>query len=223
MKKIIAFVSLIVISFVSLVVFQVIKFLSVSKGEKISMYQNPQKALLVIDIQKAFTDPGARIVDGTQAVSMIAGANLLTELFVGMNKPVIYIKTEYDGSDHIMNFIRKNKALKGAAETEFDDRLRLSGTAVFSKSCMDSFSNQAFEEYLIKNRVDHLVITGLEARYCIFGAVSGALGRGYRVTVISDAIASVDDASRDRMLEKFRQLGATIKTSAQVLKEIDFK
>lgn len=223
MKKIIAFVSILLMSAASVIAFQVVRFLSVSKGEKIPAYQEPRQALLVIDIQKAFSAPGAGTIDETQSVSMISSANALSEFFGKAGLPVVYVKTEYDAGDAVMNFIRKNRAIKGSPETAFDDRLRLVGGNVFTKNTIDSFANADFEGFLTKNRVNHLVVTGLEARYCVFGAVSAALSRGYRVTVVSDGVASVSDESLASMMAKFREMGANVATTAETLKDLGSK
>ena len=56
MKKILNIVIILCLLAISFLFVQFKAFSSVTKGTKIATYQNPQKALLVIDIQKAMTE-----------------------------------------------------------------------------------------------------------------------------------------------------------------------
>jgi len=60
----------------------------------------------------------------------------------------------------------------------------------FTKRISDSFSNPQLDAFLIRNRVDELYLVGLDASYCVHKTALGALNRGYKVTVVDDAVLS---------------------------------
>jgi nicotinamidase-related amidase len=53
--------------------------------------------------------------------------------------------------------------------------------------------------------VDTLVITGAETDVCVLAAVLGAVDRGYRVVVPTDALCSSSDRTHDALLTLYRE------------------
>jgi nicotinamidase-related amidase len=49
--------------------------------------------------------------------------------------------------------------------------------------------------------IDTLVITGGETEVCVLATVLGAIDRGYRIVLVTDALCSSDDSTHDAMLE----------------------
>ena len=49
--------------------------------------------------------------------------------------------------------------------------------------------------------IDSLIITGAETEVCVLAAVMGAIDRGFRVILVSDAVCSSADTTHDAMLE----------------------
>lgn len=67
---------------------------------------------------------------------------------------------------------------------------------------------------------DTLVITGAETDVCVLGAVIGAVDRGYRVVLPTDALCSSRDATHDALLTLYRErFGQQVETAtaAEVL------
>jgi len=60
-------------------------------------------------------------------------------------------------------------------------------------------------ERLRARGVDTLVITGAETDVCVLGAVLGAVDRGYRVVVPTDALCSSSDRTHDALLTLYRE------------------
>jgi nicotinamidase-related amidase len=52
--------------------------------------------------------------------------------------------------------------------------------------------------------VDTLVITGGETDVCVLATVLGAIDRGFRVVLVTDAICSSADATHDALMELYR-------------------
>lgn len=207
MKNLIIVIIAIIGLFLVTIVYQLLKFFSVSKGEKIIKYQNPKTALLVLDLQKEFSDLAEKIIDNV---------NLAIETINSNNGLVVYIKTEYEPTDYILNFIRKNKALKGSTQVDFIDKLKIVSNNIFFKNRMDAFSNKKLSEFLVQNQVEHLIICGLDGRYCVFKTTLAALNRGYKVTLLSDAIISKDIEKLESIKNKLKEKGVNFLLTNQI-------
>lgn len=48
--------------------------------------------------------------------------------------------------------------------------------------------------------IDTLVVTGGETDVCVLSAVLGAVDRGYRIIIVTDALCSSSDEAHDAML-----------------------
>jgi nicotinamidase-related amidase len=62
--------------------------------------------------------------------------------------------------------------------------------------------------------VDTLVISGAETEVCVLATVLGAIDRGYRVVLATDAVCSSADATHDAMLEIYHsRFGMQVETA----------
>jgi hypothetical protein len=87
----------------------------------------------------------------------------------------------------------------------------------FSKPQGDSFANPKLNEFLTGQRVNELYLAGLDPEFCIYATARGALNRGYKVNVITDAILSWRDTiciwtknNNEGIFEKYRKEGIKI-------------
>ena len=69
---------------------------------------------------------------------------------------------------------------------------------------------------LLDFQVDFL-LAGVYANACVLCTARGALKRGYRVTVLRDAVAAASDAKRVAALRKMQRQGVEVADSAAVL------
>ena len=163
------------------------KIFTPTTGEKISKYADPAKALLVIDVQEDYTGlKGKQPVPYKNAEIQIAIINRLIDKASKTGIKVVYIRHLYDNNLLTRLFI--GRGIEGLPGTELDARINVINRNEFTKKLSDSFSNPQFEAFLIKNHVDELYLVGLDAAYCIYNTSMGALNRGYKVTVVDDAI-----------------------------------
>ena len=180
-----------------------------------------KSALLVIDVQKDFTQSSGRLpVDLNQAEQMIANINAIvastdTEILLP-----IYIGNEFRKFDPL-NIFRNFSAIRGTAGCGLDPRLKIVGDMYFSKEEGDALSNPSLVSFLRESKIEHLYLTGLQAEACVYRTFRGALKRGFSCSVIQDAIASKTEARRQRMLRKFASEGANIVSTAQFLERYD--
>ncbi|MHB0668736.1 cysteine hydrolase family protein [Roseomonas mucosa] len=76
---------------------------------------------------------------------------------------------------------------------------------VLDKTVYSPWSGTELEERLRARDVDTLVITGVETDVCVLAAVLGAVDRGYRVVLPTDALCSSSDRTHDALLALYRE------------------
>ncbi len=71
---------------------------------------------------------------------------------------------------------------------------------VVDKPTYSAFSTPALTLLLHEQHVDTLIVTGAETDVCVLATILGAVDRGYRVIVVTDAICSSTDEGHDALL-----------------------
>jgi len=220
MKKIILWsvvvIAVLIISLFAYVYTVIKKASQVTVGEKISNYESPQSALLIIDLQRDITEKDGTIKGNIQQIDE-AITNINKIIDSRKDLIIVYIAQEFGGSK-VLEFLSKGALKHGELGTEFDPRILRVNDNYFVKYVSDSFSNHELERFLIENQVDHLYMTGVDAQYCVDKTVKGALNRNYKVTVISDAVGTSTDEKRSMKLKDFSTLGAEVISTAELCK-----
>ena len=204
--------ALIILAIVA-VIAAILLFLSVKKiytpttGDRIAKYDNPAKALLVIDVQEDYTGlfgkepPLFMNVD-----AQIGTINKLIDSASKSGMQIAYIRQIFDNNYLTRKFI--GRTIDGLPGTEIDKRVRVVNNNDFTKKISDAFSNPQLEAFLINNHVDELYLVGLDAAYCVYYTALGALNRGYKVTVIEDALMT--RKSMPDILKRYNKDGIAI-------------
>jgi nicotinamidase-related amidase len=174
------------------------------------------KALLIIDIQNDFTGQNAKMpVDSNQAIQMITSLNRIIDKSKELDLTIIYIGNEYS-KYNILNIFRNFAAIKGSNGIKIDNRLHFVTENYFSKNKMNAFSNRQLDFFLKEKNITEVFIGGLYAEACIYGTTKGAIRNNYLTTILTDCIATKTDAKRNKMIEKYKKLGARTITSNQL-------
>jgi nicotinamidase/pyrazinamidase len=101
-----------------------------------------------------------------------------------------------------------------------EDILR-SPQAVIEKQTLDVFDNPHTSELVERLGPDaEYIIFGVVTEYCVRCAAKGLLERGRKVSVVKDAIETLDAAAGKETIEELRALGARMITTDQALAEI---
>lgn len=185
-------------------------------GKKIEKYPEPRKALMVIDIQEDFTGttagPSSPYKNDMNAISSV---NDLIRKASEKNIQVVYVRQEFEGLfiRTIIKLFMNGVALKGSPGSAIDKRIEVVSGNIFSKSKGDAFSNPELDAFMIKNRINELYITGLDAEYCVYTTAKGALNRGYKVNIITDAIFLGAKNNWDSVINKYRKDGINLITA----------
>jgi nicotinamidase-related amidase len=144
--------------------------------------QNFHKALLIIDIQD-FYFPGGRsaLVDPEKAA---ANAALLLTDFRSRKLLVIHVRHNAETGGKINNIVKP-----------------LSSEKVFSKDAVNCFIGTSLLEYLKTNKVDSLVICGMQTHMCVEAATRAASDYGFKCILIHDACATKDVKFGDKTVK----------------------
>jgi nicotinamidase/pyrazinamidase len=182
-------------------------------------------ALLVLDLQVDFVDPAGRFpIARDQIEPLLEAANLAIDAAARHHLPTAYIGNEYGFSDLPGNWFRHNAALKGAPGSALDPRLtRIETAPYFAKHQGDAFSNEALDGFLRSHEIGAIVLSGVYADACIYCTAKSAIERGYRVTILADAIGTASDDDRRAALRSLAGLGARIETVAAFAAQLDGK
>lgn len=75
---------------------------------------------------------------------------------------------------------------------------------VLDKRVYSPWTEGALDRFLRGSAVDTLIVTGGETDVCVLGTVLGAIDRGYRVVLATDAICSSADDTHDALMRLYR-------------------
>ena len=99
----------------------------------------------------------------------------------------------------------------GAEDIENADQILL------EKQTYDVFANSSAPGIFEAAGGDEYIVYGVATDYCIKAAAVGLLERGYKVTVVKDAIAAVAPETGEESVALMEEMGATFKTTHEVL------
>lgn len=83
-------------------------------------------------------------------------------------------------------------------------------------------TNENLAEYLRKNNIDELYVTGLTAEYCVKQTVLDSLKNGFKTFVIKDGVEGIYQHEKDveNAFAEMEKAGAVILSSDKILKKI---
>jgi nicotinamidase/pyrazinamidase len=92
---------------------------------------------------------------------------------------------------------------------------------VIQKQTLDVFDNPHANELVDRLGLDaEYIVFGVVTEYCVRCAAKGLLERGRKVSVVKDAIETLDAAAGNKAIEELRALGARMITTDEALAEI---
>ena len=151
-------------------------------------------ALLVVDLVRAYTEPGGPFLLPDPAPAVAATADLV-DAARAAGRPVVWTVVRYtrglaDGG----LFVRKVPALAAFAEDAEGGWGELvlkpaPGEPVIAKQYASAFSGTSLAATLHSGGVDTLVVTGVSTSGCIRASATDALANGLRPQVVRDACA----------------------------------
>ena len=150
-------------------------------------------ALIVVDVNRGFTDPTSPLVCNLD--DCVAAIARLLEAFRAAELPVIFTTVCYDdfGKQAAAVFIEKVPALlalePGSPWVGIDPRIApAEGEPVLSKYFASAFFGTTLASLLASAGCDTVVVTGASTSGCVRATALDALQHGYRVVVPRDAV-----------------------------------
>ena len=188
-----------------------------ARGLGATMDYGARPALLVVDLQRAFTDPRFPLgadVDGTveAVVELISHAR-------ASSVPVIFTTCTWaPGAD---TWSRKMPAQReivtGSPWAQLDPRLtRTSDEVLVEKHFASAFFRTGLHELLREREVDSVILTGVTTSGCIRATAVDAVSNGYRVAVPKEAVADRSEATHLMSLFDLHAKYADVVVSADV-------
>ena len=150
-------------------------------------------ALIVIDVNRGFTDPESPLVCDLDEV--VAAIQRLLGEMRRAGLPVVYTTVSYSEGDKVTAaaFIDKIPALEtleaGSQWVEIDPRIApLAGEPVLNKLFASAFFGTALSSFLAANACDSLIVTGASTSGCVRATVVDAIQHGYRPVVPRETV-----------------------------------
>jgi nicotinamidase-related amidase len=135
--------------------------------------QPSRKALLIIDIQDFYFPGGKSALVGPEKAA--ANAALLLDNFRKEKLLVIHVRHNSEPGGKINNIVRP-----------------LPGEKIISKDEVNCFLGTDLLTFLKENKIDTLVICGMQTHMCVEAATRAASDYGFRCILIHDACATKD-------------------------------
>jgi nicotinamidase-related amidase len=166
--------------------------------------QTGKKALLIIDIQD-FYFPGGKsaLVEPEKAA---ANAALLLQDFRKSNIPVIHVRHNAEPGGKINDIVKP-----------------LPSEKIVSKDAVNCFLGTDLLDYLKANKIDSLVICGMQTHMCVEAATRAASDYGFKCILIHDACATKDLKFGDKIIKAEDVHYSTLSTLANYAKVISTK
>ncbi len=180
----------------------------------IPQYDQPRQALLVIDVQQAFTTSGGLLSIPTAAVGQLVQAvNGVTRKARDSGLFVAYTQQQLDSglAKIAARLFLRDKQIK--LDDRLDPRVSLVSGNVFLKPLADAFSSGKLDAFLRSRQVNHLFLMGIGGATSVALTARSALNRGYSVTFINDGIFTTSEKKWARMLKEFAAAQAFAITS----------
>jgi len=162
-------------------------------------------ALVVVDVNRGFTDPASPLV--CELDDCVAAIARLLEAFRRAGLPVVFTTVCYDdfGKHAAAVFLEKIPALlalePGSRWVEIDPRIApIDGEPVLSKYFASAFFGTTLASLLASAGADTVVVTGASTSGCIRATALDAMQHGYRVVVPREAVGDRNPAAHEANL-----------------------
>src|SRR4029450_8997083 len=195
-------------------------------------------ALLVVDMQRAFLDPG-EAMEVPAARDIVPQIQTLLEIFRSRGLPVVF--TEFTYSERVPVLVgllhpEHQRATPGArrglgrpspssppGEAHVPltpDPAPWPAEPVVTKHYYDGFNGTALDHALRARGVSHLVLTGTMTDICVLATAVGGMNHEYRTTVAEDATATLWPEIQRATLDIIGRAYGRVLTTKQISEEI---
>jgi nicotinamidase-related amidase len=206
--------------------------------ERVLAPEAGRTALVVIDMQRGFLDPG-EAMEVPPAREIVPVIQSLLSVFRARRLPIVFTEFVYSESAPVLigslhpehqpappgaprGFgLPSSSCLEGtpSADTVADLAPR-PDEIVVRKRGYDAFAGTALDTALRARNVTSLVVTGTMTDVCVLATVTAALHREYRVTVVADGVATLWPEIQRASLDIIGRAYARVVTAKEVVDQI---
>jgi nicotinamidase-related amidase len=195
-------------------------------------------ALVVVDMQRGFLDPG-ETMEVPPARETVGAIQTLLALFRARRMPVVFTEFAYSESAPLLvgrlhpehqpakpgaprGFgLPSSSCLEGTPSADTVPELApRPGELVVRKRGYDAFAGTPLDEALRARNVTSLVVAGTMTDICVLATVIGAFHREYRVTVVEDGVSTlwpeIQRATLDIIGRAYGRIATTKEISDQI-------
>ena len=203
--------------------------------ERVLVPERGRTALLVVDMQRGFLEPG-EAMEVAPARAAIPAIRSLLAAFRARSLPVVFTEFTYSPSVPLLvgelhpehrpaapggprGFgVPSSSCLEGDPSARTVEALApQAAELVVRKRWYDGFAGTELDGALRARGVTSLVITGTMTDICVLATVVGAFNREYRVTVVEDAVATLWPEIQRATLDIVGRAFGRVVSSRQVL------
>jgi nicotinamidase-related amidase len=202
-------------------------------------------ALLVVDMQYGFLEPGASL-EVPKGRTIIPRLRRLIAACRAAGVPVMFTQFVYSaavpclrghpfGIEHLPTragqptgygypsgncLVGPDAGPRPESRDNIPELAPLSGELVVASHVYDKFLGTPLDLALRSRGITHLLVTGVTTDICVNSTVLSAANRNYRVTVVTDAVATIEDDLQDACFAIWQRKFARLRTAAQVAAEL---
>ena len=195
-------------------------------------------ALVVVDMQRAFLEPG-EAMEVPPAREVVPRIQELLTAFRARRLPVVFTEFVYSESAPVLigrlhpehqpappgaprGFGLPSAAcLEGTASADtVPDLAPRAGELVVRKRGYDAFAGTPLDGALRARSVTSLVVTGTMTDICVLATVVGGFNREYRMTVVEDGVATLWPQIQRATLDIIARAYARVRPAKTVVDEI---
>ena len=214
--------------------------------DQLHRFQKGQTALLVVDMQHGFLDPEAAL-EVPQGREIIGNIKQLIDVFRAADAPVVFTEYVYEtsvpclrgdpfGIEHLPAEpgaptglgIPSGNCLIGPQKQEGPDSAdtvpelapRLDELVVQGHT-YDKFYGTPLDLALRSADIRYLVITGIVTDVCVNATLMSASARNYRVTAVTDGVATLWPERHKACLDIWQHKFARLCTTREVVAEVE--
>ena len=195
-------------------------------------------ALVVVDMQRGFLDPG-EAMEVPPAREIVPAIQNLLRVFRARRLPVVFTEFVYSESVPVLigclhpehrpappgaarGFgLPSSSCLEGTASAEtVPDLAPQPEEIVVRKRGYDAFAGTFLDHALRARNVTSIVVTGTMTDICVLATVTAALHREYRVTVVEDGVATRWPEIQRATLDIIGRAYGRIATSKEVADDV---
>ena len=183
------------------------------------MMSNTKQALIVVDVQNDFCPGGTLAVPHGDEV--IAPLNKLIDEFLDRGDPVYKSRDWHPrstrhfsayGGTWPVHCVQNTKGAQFHPALRDDPRIKIVSKGLGETDGYSAFDETDLGSQLHNAGVHELIVGGLATDYCVKNTVLDALGQGFKVKAVEDAMRPVElqPGDGERAIEEMRAAGAEI-------------